>query len=1071
MNKEEIIIAWHERVLNFLLDYKKRHPDFTFWLRHRNKGQRLEKRYWFQGNENYIFIGLYNRSGGTNMTRSVGIVLVIEDEINARCALEIVYNNENDKNILKLYEKIINKISGFKKQTKTKYEKLYDYDDPFKAIEDILNTDKIAIDEMIIKDGLQSKFFISQTAMDQALQNIQELKKKNDNSNIDINPFKCIIVNITWNSTDWQELTKEKSTHRYVAKGGVPHESWNFQFDHPRNTADKIYGFAQFTHAPKIPGTNNLVIFYSQGKIVGFYGKAEILENSVKPQDNMSCNLIGLKDLSLVLPNKIDDIKEKGYLEDKQRVGQSGFTYLEDMNNIKNIIDEALKLNPSEQEKLLAIKDWINTIKTDNKNYWIFQGNPKIYDVVGALKANALKTWSVKSHKSEIKQGDKIILWLTGQKAGCYALCEVVSNIHPSIEDENEVRFYTDRTAYVKHDEVDIKIEYNLAENPVLWDIISSMEEFKKFNAGSQGTNFSADKAQYDTILELIGSYDFEKELVNQLKTIPGREFTEEFFQFLSKLCKGLDLKNDDSRLNFSIRRNEKGMIAATINQRYICIFNYKRNFAKQSKPAEYELGLMINNEDGAQPREFEGYITDSPFNAFAGEKSPPLFAYFDFEKLALTEELYNLWLKAVSREINRAKASSFRAHHNPNYFKAIVDPSYRNKIFDQAYGKQMNSKYFLNTILYGPPGTGKTYNTINLALKIILEKENLNQEVTLKESGSFKLQTILEYLEKDTLTDSERGTLKELYKFYRDAGQIEFITFHQSFSYEDFIEGIKPILGEKLETNNLKDIEYVIESGLLKQMAEKAAQIGNFKNFVLIIDEINRGNISKIFGELITLIEKDKRTGELEQLHVELPYSKKDFSVPSNLFLIGTMNTADRSIALIDTALRRRFEFIEMMPKANLLSEDIEGINLRTLISIMNDRITFLLDRDHMLGHSYFLKVTSKDELAKVFKNKIIPLLQEYFYGDWEKIQLVLGDNDQWGKQSEEKLIVKVKTYNPEEEKKLFGFDVDDYEDVVKYDINENLKDNLWRNIPAEAFINIYKFNSQKPTPVNSNE
>jgi hypothetical protein len=554
MNKEEQIIAWSDRLLDFLLEYKKQHPEFTFWLRKKNQEHRLDKGYWFQGTEKYIFIGLYKKSGGTNMTRSIGIVLFIQDDANARCNVEIVFNGEKDSRSIDLYKKLAKSINGFRQATRTKYIKKYDSQDPFVTIEDILNNDKKTMDDIIIKEGLQNEFFITQDTFNESLSIIESIKEsRKNNLMISNNTFKCIIVNITWNSTDWQELTKEKSTHRYVAQGGIPHESWNFQFDHPRNTADKIYGFAQFTNSPKIPGANNLVVFYSQGKIVGFYGKAEILETSMKPQDNMSCNLIGLKDLSLVLPNKLENIKEKGYLEDKQRVGQGGFTYLENIDNINNILDEAITLNPSEKTKLIAIKNWINTSNSEVKNYWIFQGNPKIYDVVGAIKANALKTWSVKSHKNAIKPGDKVILWLTGQNAGCYALCEVLSDIHPSVEDVNEERFYTDRTSYVKHDEVDIKIEYNLAENPVLWNVISSMEEFKKFNAGSQGTNFSADKAQYDTLLELIGSYNFEQDLINQLKTIPKREFTANIFQFLYKLCKDLDLKNDDSRLNFSI--------------------------------------------------------------------------------------------------------------------------------------------------------------------------------------------------------------------------------------------------------------------------------------------------------------------------------------------------------------------------------------------------------------------------------------------------------------------------------------------------------------------------------------
>lgn len=267
-----------------------------------------------------------------------------------------------------------------------------------------------------------------------------------------------------------------------------------------------------------------------------------------------------------------------------------------------------------------------------------------------------------------------------------------------------------------------------------------------------------------------------------------------------------------------------------------------------------------------------------------------------------------------------------------------------------------------LNQILFGPPGTGKTFHTVNKALDILAP-------------------------DTDWEDDANREAALEKYNEFKAAGRIVFTTFHQSMSHEDFIEGIKP----KLEEKDSEKVGYKIEPGIFKQIADEARQHPN-EPYVLIIDEINRGNVANIFGELITLIEPDKREGEPEVLEVILPYSKKPFSVPKNLFIIGTMNTADRSVEALDTALRRRFSFVEMMPKPELLSE-VDGVNLKDLLSTINRRIEVLKDRDHLIGHSYFMKVKSKEQLIDVIYRNVIPLLQEYFYGDYGKIRMVLGD------------------------------------------------------------------------------
>ncbi|EGK8087561.1 AAA domain-containing protein, partial [Campylobacter lari] len=485
--------------------------------------------------------------------------------------------------------------------------------------------------------------------------------------------------------------------------------------------------------------------------------------------------------------------------------------------------------------------------------------------------------------------------------------------------------------------------------------------------------------------------------------------------------------------------------------------------------------------------------------------------------------------------------------NNNGNKMYSIALKHYRTFLYDferqflnnETMDKELNMKNPpLNQILYGPPGTGKTYHTIDKVLEIL--GENL----------------------------ASRHEKKAKFDEYVKNGQIVFTTFHQSYGYEEFVEGIKPIIDND---ENSQELKYEIKNGVFKELCDKSLKnyissiqnenetdldklifefanyinqnyldkgnefplenkvnvkkillnskdeyrsflLGgsikspqrltidvikrdyldfingrilsfkdikpkydsqsdyhgnatyyfmfykklkefeglqnekfkikkdNLKPYIIIIDEINRGNVSKIFGELITLIEPSKRIGESEGLKVTLPYSGEKFGVPKNVYIVGTMNTADRSITSLDTALRRRFEFVEMMPDAEELEKSkYKDVNLKKLLEAINTRIEYLLDREKTIGHAFFIGVENLNNLKNVFQNKIIPLLQEYFYNDYALIKVVLNDNGMIFEDKKDDIYLqKIKNlYNVDSERNIYTiapFDDEIWDDIKTY-------------------------------------
>ncbi len=642
-----------------------------------------------------------------------------------------------------------------------------------------------------------------------------------------------------------------------------------------------------------------------------------------------------------------------------------------------SIIDKELQLQDyyPDNERMILAQDILYQMFSKNPlpNYWIFQANPDYYNLPAALKENVIRSWKVNQFKKEIKEGDKLILWMSGQNAGIYALATIDSSVQKLIEHPDELRYYKAETLFDNETErVEISIDYNLVSNPVLKKDIITHPILQYLTHGRQGTNFKANENQYNAILKLIRMNETQPKLNQILYGPPG---TGKTYNTINEALKIADpefyAQHEENREILTTRfrellirdwENPKGQIA-------FCTFHQSYSYE------DFVEGIKPRTEKSEKKVYYE--IENGVFKniCMLGESNESAIKVIKEGKIA--------WDVASFKKASFFKISLGEANNPADriIYEYCRDNGYISIGFAQGYNFSDMSDVQIQDECKKAGFKGIEAQSMNY-FKNYIKKGNY----VLVSNGNRYVRAL--------------GKVTGDYEYKEDAPfefnhfrKVEWIFVDENIPVEEIYDRkFSQVTLYKIDQNGLNQ-NFFTNKGREESIREKEK-----KKYVLIIDEINRGNVSSIFGELITLIEKEKRSGGKEELEVTLPYSKSCFKVPENVYIIGTMNTADRSIEALDTALRRRFSFVHMEPKSSIIKDygkskgQIEDVDVCLLLDKINERIEKLIDKDHRIGHSYFMDAVSIDDLKLVFRDAILPLLQEYFFGDNGKIGLVLG-------------------------------------------------------------------------------